>query len=152
MVKAVPKPILNFGLVGTLPYLGTSVTVIYLAKQASLAATGVITTIDPGVALTILDQALSMQVTYGAVMLSFLGALHWGMEFAGLGGQKGYARLALGAAPILFGWSTLALQPTMALLVQWVGFTSLCHADIRATQAGWSESFPTCSSPIADII
>ena len=28
---------------------------------------------DPGVALTILDRALNIQVTYGAVMLSFLG-------------------------------------------------------------------------------
>jgi hypothetical protein len=33
----------------------------------------VVTNIDPGVALTILDRALSIQVTYGAVMLSFLG-------------------------------------------------------------------------------
>lgn len=32
-----------------------------------------LTNIDPGVALTILDRALSIQVTYGAVMLSFLG-------------------------------------------------------------------------------
>lgn len=29
--------------------------------------------IDPGVALTVLDQAMNIQVTYGAVMLSFLG-------------------------------------------------------------------------------
>ena len=29
---------------------------------------------DPGVASTILDQALNIQVTYGAVMLSFLGS------------------------------------------------------------------------------
>lgn len=31
--------------------------------------------VDPGVASTILDQALNVQVTYGAVMLSFLGKL-----------------------------------------------------------------------------
>lgn len=140
MANTVPTPILTFGLLGALPYLGTSATVIYLANQAGLATTGVITNIDPGVALTVLDQALTIQVTYGAVMLSFLGALHWGMEFAGLGGQKGYARLALGAAPILIGWPTLALQPTMALVVQWVGFTGLWYADLKATGAGWSES------------
>jgi hypothetical protein len=38
-----------------------------------MAATGVTTNIDPGVALTILDQALNIQVTYGAVILSFIG-------------------------------------------------------------------------------
>jgi hypothetical protein len=44
-----------------------------LAREASLAIHGVAVGIDPGVALTVLDQALNLQVTYGAVMLSFLG-------------------------------------------------------------------------------
>ena len=66
------------------------------------------------------------------------GALHWGMEFAGLGGTKGYLRLALGAAPVIYAWPTLALEPTMALIAQWVGFTGLWYADLRATSAGWS--------------
>lgn len=86
-----PKPVLLFGLAGTsphifrtlnatdiapkggLPYLGASATTVYLAHKAGLAASGYATNIDPGVALTILDQALNFQVTYGAVMLSFLG-------------------------------------------------------------------------------
>jgi len=113
--------------------------VIYLANQASLATQGALSGIDPGVALTLLDRALSIQVTYGAVMLSFLGALHWGMEFSGLGGYKGYQRLMLGAAPILVGWPTLAMDPTLALLVQWFGFTGLWYADVKATAHGWSE-------------
>jgi len=138
VANTVPKPVLLFGLAGGIPYLGTSATVIYLAHQAGLATSGLISNIDPGVALTVLDQALTIQVTYGAVMLSFLGALHWGMEFSGFGGHKGYARLALGAAPILIGWPTLALQPTMALVVQWVGFTGLWYADLKATHAGWA--------------
>lgn len=68
---------------------------------------------------------------------AFVGALHWGMEFAGYGGQKGYSRLALGAAPVLFAWPTLALQPMTALAVQWVGFTGLWYADAKATSNGW---------------
>lgn len=65
------------------------------------------------------------------------GALHWGMEFSGYGGQKGYARLALGAAPVLFAWPTLALQPMYALIWQWIGFTGLWYADSKATSNGW---------------
>jgi hypothetical protein len=61
--------------IGGLPYLGTSITTVYLARQAQLAASGAAVGIDPGVALTVLDQALNLQVTYGAVMLSFLGWL-----------------------------------------------------------------------------
>ncbi|KAJ7212729.1 hypothetical protein GGX14DRAFT_621175 [Mycena pura] len=82
VASEVPKPVLLFGLAGGLPYIGASSTTVYLAYQAGLAATGQFSTIDSGVAI---DQALSVQVTCGAVMLSFLGALHWGMEFAALG-------------------------------------------------------------------
>jgi hypothetical protein len=60
------------------------------------------------------------------------------MEFAGLGSHKGYSRLALGAAPVIYAWPTLALDPTMALIAQWVGFTGLWYADFKATGAGWS--------------
>jgi hypothetical protein len=101
---------------------------------------GLTPNVDPGVALTILDQAMNIQVTYGAVMLSFLGAIHWGMEFAGFGGHLGYKRLMLGAAPVLYAWPTLALEPTSALIAQWVGFTGLWVADLQATNAGWSEA------------
>jgi hypothetical protein len=78
-----------FGLLGGVPYLAASATTVYLAHQAGLATSGVsdamfcldcissiigvLTSMDPGVALTILDRALNIQVTYGAVMLSFLG-------------------------------------------------------------------------------
>jgi hypothetical protein len=89
VAHSVPKPYVLFGLLGGVPYLAASATTIYLAQQAGLATAGrsspyffrnsisvyegVLTSMDPGVALTILDRALSIQVTYGAVMLSFLG-------------------------------------------------------------------------------
>ncbi|KAL0067061.1 hypothetical protein AAF712_005848 [Marasmius tenuissimus] len=138
IASTVPKEAMVFGLAGTLPYVGASATTVYLAYEAGLAASGVPINMDPGVALTILDQALNVQVTYGAVMLSFLGAMHWGMEFAGLGGHQGYKRLALGAAPVIFAWPTLAFQPMTALLMQWVGFTSIWWADSKATSLGWT--------------
>lgn len=58
---------------GGIPYVVASATTVYLAHKAQLAASGLAIGMDPGVALTILDQALNLQVTYGAVMLSFLG-------------------------------------------------------------------------------
>lgn len=64
------------------------------------------------------------------------------MEFAGLGGHKGYARLTLGAAPVLFAWPTLTLQPMTALIVQWIGFTGLWWLDSRVTGLGWSMHCP----------
>ncbi|KAI0636445.1 hypothetical protein C8Q77DRAFT_502070 [Trametes polyzona] len=138
VAHAVPKPYVIFGLAGGLPYIGATGATVYLARQAGVAAQGLVPNIDPGVALTVLDQALNVQVAYGAVLLSFLGALHWGFEFSGYGGHKYYSRLLLGAAPVVYGWSTLALEPTMALIAQWIGFTGMWWADLRATGAGWT--------------
>ncbi|KAJ3478713.1 hypothetical protein NLI96_g9572 [Meripilus lineatus] len=138
VAHAVPTPYIITGLAGGLPYLGASGATIYLARQAGLATSGIIPNMDPGVAITLLDQALNFQMTYGAVMLSFLGALHWGFEFAGYGGHKGYSRLVLGAMPVIWGWSTLAFQPINALLLQWIGFTGMWYADLKATNQAWA--------------
>lgn len=90
VASSVPTPYIVFGLAGGLPYLGATGATIYLARQAGIAAAGLTPNMDPGVAITMLDHALTFQMEYGAVMLSFLGALHWGFEFAGYGGHKGY--------------------------------------------------------------
>ncbi|KAI6037914.1 hypothetical protein EDC04DRAFT_2570570 [Pisolithus marmoratus] len=134
----VPTSLFAMGLAGGLPYIASAGTTVYLARQAGLAAMGLATNLDPGVALTVLDQALNFQVHYGAVLLSFLGALHWGMEIAGYGGYKGYRRLCLGVAPAIVAWSTITLEPMSALLCQWLGFVGLWYADNRATAAGWT--------------
>jgi hypothetical protein len=38
--------------------------------------------------------------------------------------NAGYKRLALGVAPVLYAWPTLALSPEVALAAQWAGFTA----------------------------
>lgn len=119
------------GLAGALPYLGASLTTLYVARQASQAAAGLSSTTDLTSAIALLDQCSHFQVTYGAVMLSFLGAMHWGMEFSKYGGYKGYSRLALGVAPLLAAWPTLAMEPQLALVAQWFLFTSLVSNFLR---------------------
>jgi len=138
IASQVPQPVMVLGLAGALPYLGTSLTTIYLAREAGVAAAGGVTGVDPAVAVAVLNNCLDIQVTYGAVLLSFLGALHWGFEFAGYGGQKGYSRLLLGVAPALVAWPTLALSPMTALVTQWVGFTTLWYFDMKVTGSGWT--------------
>ncbi|EJU00688.1 hypothetical protein DACRYDRAFT_23067 [Dacryopinax primogenitus] len=136
----VPKPVLYTGLIGAAPYIGTAAATLYYARQAGLAFSGALegVTVSPETAMAILNGCAHLQVTYGAVLLSFLGALHWGMEIAQYGGEKGYKRLLLGVAPVAFGWSTLAFEPTFALALQWFGFTAMWYADLQATNAGWT--------------
>lgn len=63
-------------LLGGIPYIAASATTVYTAYAAGLAATGVVSYMDPGAALAVFDRALEFQVTYGAVMLSFLGQFY----------------------------------------------------------------------------
>ena len=43
--------------------------------------------LEPQTAQYWLDILQPLQIGYGAVLLSFLGAIHWGLEFAGMGGH-----------------------------------------------------------------
>ncbi|EIW68252.1 hypothetical protein TREMEDRAFT_63425 [Tremella mesenterica DSM 1558] len=140
IVSSVPKPALYFGLAGTLPYLGTSLATVYLARQAALAAAGE-KGYDLASSLTALHTVEHVQITYGAIILSFLGAIHWGMEFAQLGGAQGYRRLALGVIPVLLAWPTTFLSHGVALATQWTGFTLMWFLDQRASTIGWTTSW-----------
>lgn len=130
---------MSLGFIGGLPYLASSGTTVYFAHQAGLVASGAMLSIDPTTVQTLLDQALSFQVTYGAALLSSLGAMHWGMELAGYGGRKGYSRFALGAVPMMFALPSLGMLPLEGILLQWIGFMSIWWADLKVSQQGWGE-------------
>ena len=66
------------------------------------------------------DPALLALRGYGAVILAFLGAVHWGFALLPEVGQEkaGPKRLALGIVPALIAWVALLLPvgPALALL------------------------------------
>lgn len=72
---------------GTVPYAATAALTAYTARGASL-----IYEAGGTPSLDFLASLQTFQITYGAVILSFLGACHWGMEFAKLGGEQGHKR------------------------------------------------------------
>lgn len=57
--------------------------------------------------------SFSALVAYGGVILSFLGAVHWGLALHAPEGERrfGPARLALGVLPALWAWVALLLPP-----------------------------------------
>ena len=116
IASEVPKPILYTGLAGTLPYVGTTLSTLYYARSAGL--------FPEEAAVALMSASTHIQVTYGAIILSFLGALHWGMEFAAYGGHRGYKRLALGVAPLL-----ASLYPRRFLYHLHPDWHQLLHAD-----------------------
>lgn len=126
-----------------MPYLGTSAATVLLAREASIASSGGnnLSGLDLETCLSCLHTVEHVQITYGATILSFLGALHWGMEFVGYGGSHGYKRLILGTLPLLVAWPTTFLSHGLALATQWGAFTGTWMLDQRASTAGWTPAW-----------
>lgn len=85
-------------------------------------------------------KRLNMVVNSPFQIISFLGAIHWGLEFAGYGGYYKYKRYAVGVAAPAIAWPTMLMPYEYALITQFLTFTFLYFTDAKATKAGW---FPT---------
>lgn len=137
MAQAVPQPALLWGSAGVIPYVSTAGASIWLARKEHLVSLGLDKSMDSETASALLLHAQNIQVGFGAVLLSFLGAIHWGFEFSKYGGRIGNRRYAIGVLPLVLGWPTLLLAPQMALIGQWASFVAVWFIDLRATTAGW---------------
>lgn len=124
----VPRPALVFGFFGLLPFVAGSLGVWIL---------------PPGWR----DYALFIQAAYGAITLSFLGAVHWGLALAGTaaGGDSRQAmswnRLGWSVIPPLLGWAALMMTAVPGLILLILSHFGLLMGDaaaIRNRQApGW---------------
>jgi hypothetical protein len=83
-----------------------------------------------------MDAALT-----GTQIISFLGAIHWGLEWAGFGGRQGYQRYAIGIVATAVAWPTLLLSAEVGLIAQFLAFTFLYYTDARASVRGWAPSW-----------
>ncbi|CDW98476.1 hypothetical protein [Sporisorium scitamineum] len=137
MAQAVPQPALLWGSAGVIPYVSTAGASIWLARKEHLVSLGLDKSMDSETASALLLHAQNIQVGFGAVLLSFLGAIHWGFEFSKYGGRIGNTRYAIGVLPLVLGWPTTLLAPQMALIAQWASFVAVWFIDLRATSAGW---------------
>ncbi|KAL4808326.1 hypothetical protein BDV18DRAFT_134708 [Aspergillus unguis] len=136
-LDAVPKDAMYLGMAGVIPYLATSLQTVYLAYEVNRAnATGDGLLFDGQSAELMLHMLEPIQVGYGAVILSFLGAVHWGFEWAGYGGRFGYRRYAAGVIAPAVAWPTLLFPVEHALITQFLAFTFLYYNDARASVKG----------------
>jgi len=86
------------------------------------------------------DQAALALVAYGAIILAFLGGVHWGFALIEPDGRRERTRLGLGVVPSLVGWAavllTIALGADAGLVLLVLGFIALTVVEARALQAG----------------
>ncbi|KAI4149206.1 MAG: hypothetical protein L6R39_002563 [Caloplaca ligustica] len=138
-LNEVPREALYIGMAGVLPYLGTSLTTVYLAwdiNHASMDGQGFLLSGESAELLLHILEPL--QMGYGAVILSFLGAIHWGLEWAKYGGTHGYRRYAYGVVAPAVAWPTLLLPVEYALIAQFSAFCFMYFADAKAVVRGWA--------------
>ncbi|KAK4542997.1 hypothetical protein LTR36_005995 [Oleoguttula mirabilis] len=138
-LESVPREAYYVGMAGVLPYMATSLATFYCAWDMNYAAeTGSGFLLSGKTAELALHVIEPLQVGYGAVIISFLGAIHWGLEFAGYGGYHGYRRYFIGVFSTALAWPTLLLPVEYALISQFLVFNYLYYSDARACKRGWT--------------
>ena len=81
-----------------------------------------------------LDQLLYLQSLYGCSILSFLGAVHWGILFSNPCSKKYIA----GVVPMLVGFSScLVPHVPVTLMIQGIGFLGLYAYERRLYKANF---------------
>ena len=88
--------------------------------------------------LPLITHPVDYLVAYAAVILAFMGAIHWGAAMAGPDGLRTRYFIA-SVIPALVAWSTLLMPQAIALIVLLGGFVCLYLFD-RATSH--SQGFP----------
>jgi hypothetical protein len=96
------------------------------------------------------DRGLALLIDWGAVVLAFLGAVHWGLALGGLPPAGATAattppsaslqrwRFGLGIAPLLVGWAVLILgkvvSPLLAIALLIVGLIATLGVEHQAAR------------------
>ncbi len=127
-MKRLPVLAILLGVGGLVPFLGMTVGILFFPAAVPV------------------PRLVPALIDYGAVILSFLGAVHWGLALAGdpLGvpaqPRALRLRLGLGVLPALVGWAALLVllvgRPLPALLLLAAGFALVSVAEVRARRHG----------------
>lgn len=102
------------------------------------------------------DASFALAV-YGAVILSFLGGVHWGLTIAGFGLEKTVCRtsrrLTYSVIPSLVAWGALLLPQPIGLLVLAAAFVGAVLFDSRASRIGEAPAwYPKLRWPLSVVV
>lgn len=81
-------------------------------------------------------QLLFALLAYGAIILSFLGGIHWGLAIGAVlqSDNTLWRRIALSILPSLVAWAALLAPSSIGFLVLAAAFVAMLLVDIRASR------------------
>ena len=118
----VPRPALIIGAAGAIPFVAGAAAMVVGSPIIAL-------------------NAYLQLMHYAAVILAFIGAVHWGLAMAA--GARGetvtWHWYAGSAVPALIGWLALGLvMPAAKAMVLAFGYFAVFMVDLRALDKGWA--------------
>lgn len=110
-----PRPVAWLGYGGLLPFIGLAAAVLLRVEE---------------------DLARAALLAYGAVILSFVGALHWGfaMLVPGLEATERTRLFAWSTVPALAAWPALLVPPALGAPILMAGFVAHYLQDRRLSR------------------
>ncbi|KAH7148280.1 hypothetical protein EDB81DRAFT_882713 [Dactylonectria macrodidyma] len=142
--RSVPRNFHIIGLTGTLPYMGTSLSTLFLSWNLNKdlpTGNSLLDSlfVDHDTARHLLDVIEPIQLGYGAAVITCLGASHWLLEYLAKQPEVERARFryTVGLAASAVAWPTLFLSVEYALTAQFMAFIALYFVDAKATARGW---------------
>ena len=126
MLSQTPRPALALGFAGLIPFWLGTVGVWLLPLPWNV-------------------HALQIQVLYAATILSFLGAVHWGLAVANYGGAPAtvdntapamtWSRLGWSVVPPLVAWIAVCMNAVPGIITFILAFAALYFGDRAAVRA-----------------
>lgn len=84
---------------------------------------------------SIQDMLHAPLLSYAAIILSFMGAVHWGLAMSSHD-QLDQGQMALSIIPPLLAWFASLFPPMINYSFLILGFAGLCLIDVRFTRLG----------------
>lgn len=132
-----PASAVWLGGLGAIPFIGLAGSAIFLVDAERA-------------------YALRALLAYGAVILSFLGGVHWGLAMAETGGAERdglVLRLVISVVPSLAAWAALLIDARAGLFVLAASIVATLWVDLRATRLGMAPRwYPTLRIPLTGAV
>jgi hypothetical protein len=111
ITRTIPLPNYILGLAGLIPFWGLTFIVIFAEKSLSFSA-------------------LKLQIAYGAVILSFLGGIHWGIAVHSIE-KATWPRMGWGIILSLVGWGAIFIPHIYSLVLLGLALISALVVDLQ---------------------